>query len=65
MKESVLLNDSIDFSTKIISLVKRLRDSKETIVSNQIAEVQQVLVQTFTKRNKETKISIDLSFPFN
>jgi len=36
MKESVLLNLSIEFATKILSLVKFLRENKETIISKQI-----------------------------
>ena len=36
MKENILLNLSIDFSVKVIALVKRLRENKETIISNQI-----------------------------
>jgi len=36
MKESVLLNISIDFSKDIISLVKKLKENKENIISNQI-----------------------------
>jgi len=36
MNKSILLDISIDFATKIISLVKCLRENKETIISNQI-----------------------------
>jgi len=36
MSKSILLDISIEFSTKIIVLAKRLREEKETIISNQI-----------------------------
>ena len=36
MKENVLLDISIEFSTKIILLVKKLKENKESIISNQI-----------------------------
>ena len=36
MKENVLLDISIEFSTKIINLVKQLKENKESIISNQI-----------------------------
>ncbi|MCL2484192.1 MAG: four helix bundle protein [Firmicutes bacterium] len=36
MKESILLKASIEFSTKIINLVRKLKENKENIISNQI-----------------------------
>ena len=36
MKENKLADLSMDFSVKIIGLVKKLKDNKETIISNQI-----------------------------
>jgi len=36
MKESILLDDSIKFSVRIINLVKFLKNKRETIISNQI-----------------------------
>ena len=35
-KKSILLDISIDFSTKIPKLVKKLKENRETIISNQI-----------------------------
>jgi four helix bundle protein len=36
MKENKLMDLSIDFAVKTIELVKRLKEKKETIISNQI-----------------------------
>jgi len=35
-KENVLLDISIEFSTRIIELVKKLKENRENIISNQI-----------------------------
>ena len=35
-KENILLDLSIEFSTKIIKLVKKLKENRESIISNQV-----------------------------
>lgn len=58
MKEDKLTDLSMQLSVDVLNLVKELKSQKETIVSNQIAEAQQVFALILLKVNMHNPVLI-------
>ncbi len=55
MSESKLRTQSMDFAVSIINLVKCLKEKRESIISNQMAEAAPLSVQISVKHNMPTE----------
>lgn len=58
MEEDKLTDLSMQLSVDVLNLVKELKSQKETIVSNQIAEAQQVFALILLKVNMHNPVLI-------
>ena len=58
MKEDKLSDLSMQLSVDVLRLTKELKAKHETVISNQLTEVQQVFVPILQKVNMDTAVQI-------